>query len=130
MSLLSLERAPLLSRILILCGGALVIVVGYWSIATTLAPVAVPEPIPRRGSVQFNPSLDVSKNTVFFGLRPLTDQVVDTSHRGRPNPFVPVPPAPPQPTTTAMATTTFVETQTTVPISSPEILPLPIIQPR
>jgi|GEM_PF-2663178 len=105
--------SPLFSRIMLLVGAMAIIGVAYFFIETSLAPVPVP-PLPvQPGAVHFDPALDVSKDSVFFGLRPLGPDIPTPTTVGRPNPFVPPPvpststlPIPPTTTSSSYTTTT------------------------
>ena len=88
------------SRILLILGSVSVVVLTYWFIATSLAPVSVPAAPPLRGSVRFDPSADVTKKPHFTEMHLLGPQEVKPSQLGRINPFVPIPPQQFIPTTT------------------------------
>lgn len=103
---MSSSRSSLFSRILIIVGCLSVVGLSYWFVQTSLAPVPVPPVPPARGKVQFDPKLDVSKNTVFFNLRQMGPEVVEPLAIGRPNPFAPVLPVLPPPVVTTTGTTT------------------------
>lgn len=107
--------SPILSRILMVLGGLCIVGLTYWFIQTSLAPVPVPPAPPKRGVVQFNTKLDVSKNETFFHLRDLGPIEVKPTNLGRPNPFIPAPVAP---TSTVSATTTTVTDQLIVPVTA------------
>lgn len=114
---MSTKAAPsIFSRILMVIASLAVIGLAYWFIRTSLAPVPAPPPAAGRGSVRFDPALDVSKNETFFRLRPLAPSEVLTPQPGRLNPFVPVPPPAPPPTTTTSTVTPASEA--TAPTSS------------
>lgn len=109
--------STLFSRILLIIGGLLVVGMSYWFIQTSLAPVPVPPVPPQPGAVRFDPSLDVSKNAVFFSLRPLGPDLVTPTIVGRPNPFALVIPSAAVTTTAATTTPTSQAIATsTIPI--------------
>jgi hypothetical protein len=84
--------SSLFSRSLTVIGVLAVLLSSYWFITTSLTPYPVPPAPPRRTSVTFDPKVDVSKNTVFSRLRPLSGFDVEVGQTGRSNPFTP--PAP------------------------------------
>lgn len=121
---MSEKLAPsIFSRLLLVVAGLLVIVFTYWFIATWLAPVSAPPAPGSRGTVTFDPKLDVSKSETFFRLRPLGPLEPSIVPSGRPNPFVPPIPAslatsttstPPVPVPAAATTSESVPTSTTL----------------
>lgn len=66
-------------------------------------PVSAPAPERAKPAVKFNPSVDVSKNSVFGGLQPYGPATVESGETGKINPFIPLPPLP-KPTSTATST--------------------------
>ena len=98
----------MLSRILMVLGGLCIIALPYCFIQTSLSPVPVPPAPPKRGTVQFNTKLDVSKNETFFHLRDMGPTEVRPTNLGRPNPFIPAPVEVP----VVVATTTVIATST------------------
>lgn len=83
--------SPILSRILMVLGCFCIIGLTYWFVQTVLSPVAVPPAPPKRGAVQFNTKLDVSKNETFFHLRDMGPTDIKPTNLGRTNPFIPAP---------------------------------------
>ncbi|MFZ2803739.1 MAG: hypothetical protein WA001_00800 [Patescibacteria group bacterium] len=107
--------STLFSRILLIIGGLLVVGLSFWFIETSLSPVPVPPVPPQPSSVQFDPTLDVSKNAVFFGLRPMGPDVSTPVSVGRDNPFIP----PPAPVFVTSTTSTIPETATNTDQQAP-----------
>lgn len=101
MSFFAPTRSSLFSRLLVVVALLMIIGLGYWFVQTSFAPVPVPSAAVSRGTVRFDPALDVSKNELFFHLRPLGDQDIQLPNLGRPNPFIPIPPPPVATTSTS-----------------------------
>ncbi len=82
-------RPAIFSRLLLVLGALIALYFGYWFVRLAFAPVPIPPVPPQRGVIRFDPSLDVSKNSLFFRLRPLGPLEVEPGQRGRINPFIP-----------------------------------------
>jgi hypothetical protein len=87
-------RATLFSRLLLIVGGLLAVLSVYWLVQVSLTPIPVPAAPGKRGTVRFDPVLDVSKNELFFRLQNLGPQEVPNPPLGRANPFLPIERAP------------------------------------
>lgn len=113
--------STLFARLLLVVAGLIVIGFTYWLIATFLAPASAPPAPASRGSVTFDPKLDVSRNEIFFRMRPLGTLDPNRPVAGRPNPFVP--PIPAALVTSTVPTTTvpiFIVPTTTSPEPTPQ----------
>lgn len=102
-------KPSIFSRVIQLVVIGAVLGAALWAGSQILEPAPVPRPPTPKGVVKFDSTVDVSKNTVFSGLRPLSTSEVQVEAVGRPNPFVPVAPDAVIATSTVTTTTSVIQ---------------------